>query len=436
MHKKKVIILGAAGRDFHNFNVFFRNNTYYDVKCFTANQIEGISGRTYPKELSGKQYPKGIPIYPEKDMKKLIKKFKADACYLCYSDLSNQKVMEIGAKVNAAGVEFCFLGPNETQIKSKKKVISICAVRTGSGKSPTTKYVCDILKSLGKKYVIVRHPMPYGNLKKQAVQRFSKYSDFKLQKCTIEEREEYEEYIRRGEIVYAGVDYEKILQQAEKEAEIIVWDGGNNDFSFYKPDLNIVLADSHRPGHELKYYPGLTNLLLADIAVITKENTAKKQDIETIKSNIKKVNPKAKIIDSSLIITGNFEKSLKNKKVIAVEDGPTLTHGNMSYGAAAIFAKKHNAKLIDPRPYATGSIKKIYKKYTQLNNILPAMGYYSQQIKELEKTINSSNAEIVIIGTPINLAKLIDIKKPAIQVNYKFKEKQNLLKKAIIQLVK
>ncbi len=437
MQRKKVIILGAAGRDFHNFNVFFRNKKEFEVVCFTANQIKGISGRKYPKELAGKLYPHGIPIYPEKELKRLIKKYKADCVLISYSDLSNDEVMQKAAKVLSAGAEFSMLGPKQTQIKSKKKIISICAVRTGAGKSPTTRYICNILKNLGKKYVIVRHPMPYGNLKKQAVQRFASYSDLKKNNCTIEEREEYEEYIERGEVVYAGVDYEKILQQAEKEADIIIWDGGNNDFSFFKPDLNIVLTDPHRVGHELHYYPGTTNLMQADIAIISKENTAKKQNIETVRNNIKKVNKKAKIVDAELLITAESNSfSLKGKKILAVEDGPTLTHGNMSYGAAAIYGKKHGAILINPRTHASGSIKELYKKYHHLNNVLPAMGYSQKQVKELETTINTSSAELVLIGTPINLSKLIDIKKPSIRVIYKFQEKGKTLENAVKQLVK
>ena len=430
--------MGAAGRDFHNFNVFFRNNPMYKVVCFTATQISGIDGRLYPKELSGKLYPKGIPIYSEKDLEKIIKKFEIDVVYISYSDIPNQEILDKGSKVVAAGAEFAMLGPRQTQLKSKKKIISICAVRTGSGKSPTTKHVCNILKNSGIRYVVVRHPMPYGNLRKQIVQRFASYSDFEKHHCTIEEREEYESYIERGEVIYAGVDYEKILRSAEKEADVIVWDGGNNDFPFFKSDLHIVLTDPHRPGHELLYHHGTVNLLTADIIIISKENTAEKKNIELVRKNIKEYNPKAKIVDGNLLISLESNGfSFKGKKVLAVEDGPTLTHGNMSYGAASIFAKSNGATLVDPRPYAVGSIKEVFKKFSQVKSVLPAMGYSPIQIQELQTTINKTPADIVLIGTPINLSKIIDIKKPSARIIYKFSEKgTKIIEQEIKKLVK
>ncbi len=436
MAKKKVIIMGAAGRDFHNFNVFFRKNSNYEVICFTATQISGIDKRKYPKELAGSLYPNGIPIYPEKELEKLIKKYKIDEVFLSYSDIPNQYVMERAALVLASGAQFSLLGPEQTQLKSKRKIISIGAVRTGCGKSATTRYVCDILRKLNKKFVVIRHPMPYGDLRKQIWQRFETYADLKKNKCTIEEREEYEPHINRGEVVYAGVDYAEILKHAEKEAEVIVWDGGNNDFPFYKSDLHIVLVDPHRPGHELKYYPGTTNLMLADIAVISKENTALKKNIEEVRNNIKLLNPQAKIIDAELVITSEVKSGLKGKRVLAVEDGPTLTHGSMAYGAAAIYAKQKGAKLVDPRPYGVGSLKAIFKKYPQITSILPAMGYSPKQIKELEATINKTKADYVAIGTPINLSKLVKINKPAFKINYEFNELGRKIESEIKKLVR
>jgi len=422
MKKIRVIIMGAAGRDFHNFNVFFRNNPRYDVVAFTATQIPKIAGRKYPKELAGKLYPKGIPIHPEKDLTKLIKKFDVDVVVLAYSDLPYIHVMHKSAIVNAAGADFWLMGPKSTMLKSKVPVIAVCAVRTGCGKSPTTREICQILKERRIKFVVVRHPMPYGVLRKQEYQRFETYEDLERYECTIEEREEYEPHLEHGDILYAGVDYEKILRKAEKEADVIVWDGGNNDMPFFRPDLLIVLTDPHRPGHERTYYPGEANLCMADVVIINKEKTAKKQDIELVRKNIKKVNPNALIIDANSKIIIRGEGSIRGKRVLIVEDGPTLTHGGMSYGAGYIAAKRYNCKIIDPRTYAVGSIKKTFEKFQHLGKVLPAMGYGKEQMKELEKTINRAKCDIVIIGTPIDLRRLLRMNKPAVRIRYELEQ--------------
>jgi predicted GTPase len=412
----KVIIMGAAGRDFHNFNVYFRNNKKYQVVCFTATQIPGIEKRKYPSALSGRLYKNGIPIYSEERLTELIKKHKIDHVFLSYSDLPYDYVMHKASQVLAAGANFGLLG--KVYVKSKRPVISVCAVRTGSGKSKLSLQIAKILKQKGKKPAVIRHPMPYGDLAKQKVQCFKKYSDLKKHKCTIEEREEYEQYVELGIPIYAGVDYEKILRKAEKEADIIIWDGGNNDIPFYKSDLQFVVVDPHRPGHEIQYYPGEVNLRMADVIVINKIDTAKKADIKTVYDNSKKYNPKAKIIKIKMPITVENPDLIRNKKVLIVEDGPTLTHGGMSYGAGFIAAKKYKAKPINPRKYAIGSIKQAYKKYPHMKNILPALGYGEKQMKELEKTINRAKCDAVIIATPIDLTRLIKINKPATKVNY------------------
>ena len=435
MNRRKVIIMGAAGRDFHNFNVYFRNNSKYEVVAFTATQIFGIAGRKYPPVLSGKLYPQGIPIYDEEQLNELIKKFKVDEVVLAYSDLSHDYVMQKAEFVLSTGASFVLLGPKDTQIKSKKPVISICAVRTGVGKSQVTRYVGEVLKKLGKKYVVIRHPMPYGVLKKQVWQRYETYNDLKKYDCTIEEREEYEPHIQRGEILYAGVDYGEILRRAEKEADVILWDGGNNDFSFYKTDLLITLVDPHRPGHEIKYYPGQANMMMANVALVNKENTAKPTNIRLVKENIKKFNPKAIIVDGASLITVDNPQLIKRKKVLVVEDGPTLTHGGMSYGAGAIAAKRYGCKLVDPRPYAKGSLKDVFKKFRQLTNVLPAEGYSPKQLAELQATINTIPADVVVIGTPIHLEKLIKINKPAVRVHYDFKDLSNKLPRIIKQII-
>lgn len=433
---KKVIIMGAAGRDFHNFNVFFRGNPKYRVVCFTATQIPNITGRKYPKELTGKFYPKGIPIYPEEELPKLIKEYDVDLVVLAYSDLSYDYLMHRASIVNAAGADFELLGPKSTMLKSKKPVISICAVRTGCGKSQTTRKVCEILKGMGKKVVVIRHPMPYGDLKKQIWERFETLEDLDKYNCTIEEREEYESHIRRGNVVYAGVDYGEILKRAEREADVIVWDGGNNDFPFYKSNLHIVLVDPFRSGHELKYYPGEVNLRMADLVVINKENTAKKEWIKTVEENTKKVNPKARIVHADSIIKVDNPSKIKNKKVLVVEDGPTVTHGGMKYGAGYFAAKGYNCRIVDPRPFAVGSIRKTFEKYNHLEKVLPAMGYGKKQLKELEKTIENAKCDAVVIGTPIDLRKIIKINKPAVRVHYELKEKGKTLEKMIKKFLK
>ncbi len=424
MKPKKVIIMGAAGRDFHNFNVFFRDNTSYNVVCFTAEQIPDIAGRKYPKEISGKLYPKGIPIYPESELKNLIKKHNIEMTVLAYSDLAYHNVMHKSSIVNAAGSDFVLMGTNSTMLKSRKPIISICAVRTGCGKSQTTRRVSSILKELGKRVVIVRHPMPYGDLKKQTCQRFAEFGDLYRHECTIEEREEYEQHMRNGFVVYAGVDYGKILKEAEKEADVIIWDGGNNDIPFYKPDLSIVVADPHRPGHGVRYYPGETNLRLADVVVINKENTSDRKSINMVVDNVRKSNPAAKIIHANSIVEVGDPGKIKGKRVLVIEDGPTLTHGEMSYGAGWVAAKKFGAKsAVKPESYAVGSIKQIYKKYPHIKNILPALGYGKKQIRELKETINRTPCDTVVIGTPMDLAELINIRKPSVYVTYYLKEK-------------
>jgi predicted GTPase len=426
--RRKVIIMGAAGRDFHNFNVVFKNDPNYEVVCFTAAQIPYISNRIYPKELAGKFYPKGIPIYPEDDLEKLIKKHKVDDVVFSYSDVSYDYVMRRAALVNSCGANFVLLGAETTMIKSKKPVISICAVRTGCGKSPTTRAVVDILKKFGKKPAVIRHPMPYGDLKKQAVQRFSKYEDFEKYKCTIEEMEEYEPYIEKGIKIFAGVDYEKILKKAEKEADIIVWDGGNNDTPFYKPDLHIVLADARRPGHEISYYSGEANIRLAHVIIINKIKTGKKSDIDIIEKNIRSLNKNALILKTDMKRVVEKPEILKSKNVLVIEDGPTITHGGLSYGAAYLVAKENGAKIIDPRPYAIGSIKKAFEEYKHIAEVLPALGYSKNQMKELEKTINKVPCDVVVIGTPIDLSRFLKIKKPFVRVKYMLEESKELEK--------
>ncbi|MCW6158378.1 MAG: cyclic 2,3-diphosphoglycerate synthase [Thermoplasmatales archaeon] len=420
---QNVLIMGAAGRDFHNFNTYFRDKKEYNVVGFTATQIPNIEGRTYPKELAGKLYPKGIPIHPESDLTKLIKEKKVDLVVFSYSDVPHEYVMHKGSEVLAAGANFLMLGPKDTQVKSKKPLISICAVRTGSGKSQTTRRVEDILTGMGKKVVAIRHPMPYGNLLDQKVQRFATMDDLVKQKCTIEEREEYEPHIKRNVVIYAGVDYEAILRQAEKEGDIVLWDGGNNDFSFYKSDLEIVVADPHRAGHEMKYHPGEVNLRSADVIVINKEETATLDNINIVRENIRKVNPKAIVVDGASPFFSADSEKVRGKRVLAIEDGPTLTHGEMSYGAAVLFSIKYGAsELADAKDYAKGTIKGVYEKYKQIHNYLPAMGYSPKQIKDLEATINATPADVVVSGTPIDLTKVVKINKPLINVKYELQE--------------
>ncbi len=424
MEPTKVLILGAAGRDFHNFNTYFRDNENYEVVAFTATQIPDIEGRTYPKELAGKLYPKGIPIYDENDLAEVIEKTKAEVCVLSYSDLPYDYVMHIASRVMALGPNFLMLGKKETSIKSTKPVISICAVRTGCGKSQTTRKIAVSLSKLGLKVVAIRHPMPYDpDLNSQACQRYGSLEDLVKYRCTIEEREEYEPLITNGIILYAGIDYERILREAEKEADLIIWDGGNNDFPFYKSDLEFVVVDPHRPGHEIAYYPGEVNLRTADAVIINKMDSANRDDVAIVRKNIADYNPKAIVIDGASPLTVDGWEKIKGKRVLVVEDGPTLTHGDMEYGAGAIAAWKFGAKeLIDPRPKAIGSIKATFEKYNHLGIILPAMGYGTKQIEELEKTINAIDCDLVVIGTPIDLSKLINIKHETVRVKYDLQE--------------
>lgn len=421
--RQKIIIMGAAGRDFHNFNVYFRENEDYQVVAFTATQIPDIEGRLYPPALSGRLYPDGIPIYPEDRLVELIEEFDVDQVVFAYSDTSHHYVMSRASTVMGAGADFRLMGPNSTMLSSSKPVVAVTAVRTGVGKSQTTRRVCDILKARGKQVVAVRHPMPYGDIAAQACQRFAGYDDLDRHRCTIEEREEYEPHIDRGVIVYAGVDYGQILAEAEKEADVIVWDGGNNDISFYRADLYLTLVDPHRPGHELMYHPGESNLRLADGVVINKVDTADLQGIETVRENIRRVNPEASVIEAASPIAIEGEHTIRGKKVLVIEDGPTLTHGEMAYGAGVIAAHKYGAaELIDPRPFAVGSISETFEKYRHIGSLLPAMGYGDKQIKELESTINNADAELVIIATPIDLRRVVKLKKPAVRVRYELQE--------------
>jgi predicted GTPase len=415
--------MGAAGRDFHNFNVYFRDNDDYEVVAFTATQIPGIEERSYPPVLTGKLYPKGIPIYSEELLPKLIREHDVEQVVFAYSDIAHLDVMHLASWVHSVGADFRLMGPNTTMIKSKKPVIAICAVRTGSGKSQTSRRVVQILREKGLKVVVIRHPMPYGDLAEQVVQRFETLDDFKRHKTTIEEMEEYEPHIDRGAIVYAGVDYGKILEEAEKEADVIVFDGGNNDFPFYVPDIHIVIADPHRPGHEVMYHPGETNSRLADVVIINKIDTADPDSIEQVRQTIRVVNPRATIIDAASPLFVDDPEKIRGKRVLVVEDGPTLTHGDMDFGAGWVAAEKFGAaEIVDPRPYAVGSIKETFEKYTHLSEILPAMGYGDKQIKELEQTIAAVEADVVVIGTPIDLNRVVKIDKPSVRVRYELQE--------------
>jgi len=423
MNPKKVIIMGAAGRDFHNFNVYFRGNQRYRVVAFTATQIPNIEGRRYPPELAGPLYPEGIPIYPEGELKELILKYQVDLVVFSYSDVSHEHVMHKASEVVACGASFMILGSRETMLPSEVPVIAIGAVRTGCGKSQTTRRVCQILKSRGKRVVVVRHPMPYGDLVAQRVQRFEKYSDLDDQNCTIEEREEYEPHLAMGNVVYAGVDYQEILKRAQAEADVIVWDGGNNDTPFFKPDLLIVVADPLRPGHELTYFPGEANLRMADVVVINKQDTAEFKAIQRVRENVKRVNPRAIIIDAASPTSVDRPEVIRGKRVLVVEDGPTLTHGEMGFGAGIVAAQKYGAsEIVDPRPYAVDSIQEVFQKYPHIGPLLPAMGYGEEQIKDLEETINRVDCDSVIIGTPIDLRRVIELNKPTTRVQYELQE--------------
>lgn len=419
MARTRVLIMGAAGRDFHNFNVYFRDNEAYDVVAFTATQIPGIGGRVYPRELAGKLYPKGIPIYEEKELSGLIREQHVEQVVFSYSDVSHETVMHKASQVLAAGADFRLMGPNTTWLSSSKPVVSICAVRTGSGKSQTTRQVGYILNELGYRVVIVRHPMPYGDLVKQAVQRFADYKDLHNYECTIEEREEYEPHLDAGHIVYAGVDYEAILHQAETEADVILWDGGNNDLPFYKPDLHIVVADPHRPGHEIAYHPGEANFRMADVLIINKVDTADYHNILAVRTHAQQLNLDAIVLEAASPLSVDHPELVQGRQVLVVEDGPTLTHGEMSYGAGYVLAQRLGAaEIVDPRPFAVGSIKEVYAKFPHIGHVLPAMGYGQQQIEELEATINQSNVDLVIVATPIDLRRLMNIKISMQRVRY------------------
>ena len=426
MVKKNVIIIGAAGRDFHNFNTYFRNNKECNVVAFTAAQIPDIDGRKYPKELAGKFYREGIPIFAEENLPELIRKYKVDDCIFSYSDITYQKVMSVSAVVNSSGANFVLLGPDDTMLKSTKPVIAVGAVRTGCGKSQTSRRVIEILMSKGLKVVAIRHPMPYGNLAAQKVQRFADVKDLERHKCTIEEMEEYEPHVVRGNVIYAGVDYEAILREAEKDpagCDVIVWDGGNNDFPFIKPDMMITVTDPHRAGHELMYYPGEVTLRLADVVIINKIDTAAPEPVQIVRDSINKVNPAAVVIDAASPIKVDNPSVIKGKKVLVVEDGPTLTHGEMKLGAGIVAARKFGAtSLIDPRPYIVGKLKDTYRIYPDIGTLLPAMGYGKQQLNDLESTINRTQCDSVIIATPIDLARIINIKKPNTRVYYDLQE--------------
>ncbi len=429
---KKVIIMGAAGRDFHNFNMYYRNDPSSIVVAFTATQIPGIENRVYPQSLAGKHYPKGIPIYPESQLKQLILENDVDEVVFSYSDVSHEYVMHKASQVLAYGADFKLLGTKHTMLKSTLPVIAITAVRTGAGKSQTSRYISQILKEMGQKAVAIRHPMPYADLEAQRIQRFETYDDLNFHKCTIEEREEYEPHIDNGIVVYAGVDYELILREAEKEADVIIWDGGNNDFSFVQPDITLVILDPLRVGNEKEYYPGESNLYLADVAIINKVNVATKENINILSKTIKETNPNAILLLADSHIYVENANMIKNKKVLVIEDGPSLTHGQMSFGAGYMAAKEYGAKeIIDPRPYAVGSIKDTFDKWEQTTHVVPAMGYSKKQIQELEATINNTPADVVVMGTPIDLSRIINIKHPTVRVRYNLEEKDTQLKTII-----
>ena len=419
MSIKRVLIMGAAGRDFHNFNVAFREHEQYRVVAYTATQIPGIEGRQYPAELSGRLYPQGIPIYDERDLTRLIGELQVDEVVFAYSDVPHEYVMHKASQVMAAGASFWLMGPRETMLKSVKPVVAICAARTGSGKSQTTRYVAGVLQIMGLKVVAIRHPMPYGDLAKQAVQRFASYADLDKHDCTIEEREEYEPHLDRGVVVYAGVDYERILRQAEQEADVVLWDGGNNDFPFYTPNLLIAVVDPHRPGHELTYHPGETNVRMADVVVINKVDTADYANVRQVRENVRSVNPNAIIVEAASPIFVDHPQDIRGKRVLVIEDGPTLTHGGMAYGAGVVAAQRFGAaEIVDPRPFAVGSIKDTYAKYPGTGKILPAMGYGAEQIGELAETIERSGVDLVLSATPIDLRRVMKVQRPMERVRY------------------
>jgi predicted GTPase len=427
MAKRNVIIIGSAGRDFHNFNAFFRDNKRYNVVGFTGSQqIPGISGKRYPAELSGELYPEGIPIYAEEELPRLIEELDVDDCVFAYSDVSYEHVMRIGAVVNAAGATYSMLGPEDTMLKSSKPVVAVCAVRTGAGKSQTSRRIIELLEKKGLKVIAIRHPMPYGELSKQRVQRLARLSDLKKHNCTIEEIEEYEPHLARGTIVYAGADYEAILKSAETDPEgcdAILWDGGNNDFPFFVPDLMVTVADPHRAGHELLYYPGEVNLRMADVVVINKIDSADPENVRKVRDSITTVNPKAMVVNAASVIQVENPELVKGKRVLVIEDGPTLTHGGMAYGAGTLAARQGGAvEIVDPRPYAVESIAQTFKKYPSIGPILPAIGYSTRQLQHLQTTINKVDCDAVIVATPIDLSRIINIKRPHTRVSYELQE--------------
>ncbi len=416
---KRIIIMGAAGRDFHNFNVHFKSNRAYEVVAFTAAQIPGIECRIYPPELAGEAYPQGIPVYPEEELPRLIEEMGVDVVFFAYSDVSNQEVMRKASQVLSCRADFCFLGLNDTMLKAKVPVISVCAVRTGSGKSQTSRQIAKILKNKGLKVVVMRHPMPYGDLRRQVWQRFASFADLDKYHCTIEEREEYEPHLANGIIVFAGVDYVRVLEEAQNEAEVIVWDGGNNDLPFLKPDLHVVVADPHRAGHELTYYPSEVNLRLADVVIVNKVDSAEPAKVEQVKANVRQVNPEALILEAASPISVDTPRIVKGKRVLVVEDGPTVTHGNMPFGAATIAANRFGAaEIVDPRPHAVGSLKDAFERYPHLGAVLPALGYGDEQVSDLKATIDATPCDLVLVGTPIDLGKLIHLNKPTVRVKY------------------
>jgi predicted GTPase len=421
---RKIVIAGAAGRDFHNFNVVFRGREDVDVVAFTATQIPDIEGRVYPPELAGERYPDGIPIVPEDELAELVARAAVDEVVFAYSDVTHEHVMHVASIALAAGADYRLLGPRSTQLTSAKPVVAVCAVRTGSGKSQTTRHVAAVLRATGKRVAVLRHPMPYGDLTRQAVQRFERYEDLDAADCTIEEREEYEPHLAEGNLVFAGIDYEAILGRAEEEADVVVWDGGNNDTPFLAPDLHLVVVDPHRAGHELRYHPGEQNLRMADVCVVNKTDTAPPEGLDAVLDSIHRVNPDARIVRAaSPFHIEEDTHEIRGKRVLAIEDGPTLTHGGMSYGAAVLAAKQHGAsRLVDPRPFAVGSIKETFARYPHLTELLPAMGYGRRQMEELRETIARSDAELVLIGTPIDLRRVIELDKPALRVTYRLQE--------------
>ncbi len=427
MEKVRVLIMGAAGRDFHNFNVFFRGNPAYQVVAFTAAQIPNIEGRVYPPQLAGPDYPQGIPIYPEAELVELIDALAVDQVVFAYSDVSHEYVMHRASTVLAAGADFRLMGGRRTMLEAKTPVVAVCAVRTGAGKSQTTRRVCDLLREMGKQVIVVRHPMPYCDLTTQTCQRFASYDDLDRYQCTIEEREEYEPHIERGLVVYAGVDYGRILQEIEKENQekqtFLVWDGGNNDLPFYEPDLHIVVADPHRAGHELRYHPGEANLRLADVVVINKIDTATLEGVATVRHNVRTINPEALVVEAASPISVDDPQAIRGRTVLVIEDGPTLTHGGMTYGAGIVAAKRFGAaRIVDPRPYATGSIVETFEHYPQVGPLLPAMGYGPHQIEELGQTINATPCDLVIVATPIDLRRVVKIERPTQRVRYELQE--------------